>query len=171
MIYSLNRICPEIHDDCFIAPSADIIGSVIVSEKASVWFNATIRGDNDVINIGFGSNVQDNAVLHTDPGLPLTIGQNVTIGHSVVLHGCTIGNGSLIGIGSVVLNHASIGESSLVGARSLVTEGKSFPPRSLILGSPAKAVRELTDDEVEGLAMSANSYQEKSRLYRELSTD
>ncbi|MGY8796669.1 MAG: gamma carbonic anhydrase family protein, partial [Woeseiales bacterium] len=131
----------------YIAPGANIVGDVVLKDSASVWFNAVIRADNDRIEIGRQSNVQDGAVLHTDTGIPLIVGDGVTIGHRVMLHGCTIGANSLVGIGSTILNHAVIGENSIVGANSLITEGKSFPPGSLLMGSPAKFIRPLSEDE------------------------
>ena len=166
MIYSLDGIEPTLDGDGhYIAPNAAVIGNVHMKSNSSVWFSSTVRGDNDPIVIGERSNVQDGCTLHTDPGCPLTIGDDVTIGHMVMLHGCTIGNGSLIGIGSVVLNGAVIGESSIVGANSLVTENKTFPPRSLILGSPAKVVRELSDEEVAALSMSSSVYVENAARF------
>ena len=154
----------------YIAPGANIVGDVILKDRASVWFNAVIRADNDRIEIGRESNVQDGAVLHTDTGIPLIVGDGVTIGHRVMLHGCTIGANSLIGIGSTILNHAVIGENSIVGANSLITEGKSFPPGSLLMGSPAKFIRPLSEDEKSMIGAAGNSYVEKSRLYaRQLS--
>lgn len=167
-IYQLEERVPEIDQTAWIAPSADVIGSVRMSAESSVWFNAVARGDNDLISVGLRSNIQDNTVLHTDPGIPLTIGDDVTIGHSVMLHGCTIGNGCLIGIGSVVLNEANIGEFSIVGANTLITERKSFPARSLIVGSPGRVVRSLSDDEVKGLAAIAGIYVHKISRYKKL---
>ena len=154
-------------DDHFIADSADVIGSVRLGDAASVWFNAVVRGDNDWIEIGARSNVQDAAVLHTDPGLPLAIGSGVTIGHQVMLHGCSVGSNSLVGIGSTILNTASIAANSIVGAHSLVTEGKSFPAGVLILGAPAKAVRELSDDEIAAIGESADVYVRNAQRFRE----
>lgn len=168
MIYTLAQRTPEIHPTSYIAPSADIIGSVVVGECASVWFNAVLRGDNDTIHIGTRSNIQDGAVLHTDPEVPLTIGDNVTVGHSAMLHGCTIGDFCLVGIGSRVLNHAVIGESCIIGANTLITERKTFPARSLIIGSPGKAVRALCDDEVAKLREYAEIYVKKIARYQEL---
>ena len=167
-LYRLEDRRPLVHPTSFVAPSADVIGSVQMAAHASIWFNAVARGDNEAITIGECSNVQDNSVLHTDPGIPLTIGGHVTVGHSVMLHGCLIGNGSLIGIGSIVLNNAEIGESCLVGANTLITEGKKFPPRSLIVGSPGRVLRELDDREVRDLAAIATIYVEKIARYRQL---
>lgn len=168
-IYRLEQRIPEIHPTGYVAPSADVIGSVVMNAASSIWFNAVARGDNDIITIGNNSNIQDNTVLHTDPGIPLTIGDDVTVGHSVMLHGCNIGNGTLIGIGSIILNHAVIGESCLVGANSLVTENKTFPARSMIVGSPARVLRQLTDEEVAHIAAIAGIYVEKVSRYRQLS--
>ncbi len=166
-LYRLGDRVPEVHQSAYVAPGATVIGRVALKENSSVWPGAVLRGDNELITIGEGSNVQDGAVLHTDPGCPLTLDSNVTLGHQAMLHGCTIGEGSLIGIQAVVLNNAVIGSQSLVGAGAVVTEGKTFPPRSLILGAPARVVRELTDDEVEGLQASAKSYQDRAQEFRE----
>ncbi len=145
-------------DEYWIAPNAVVIGNVVLKKNASVWFGAVLRGDNEAITIGEGSNVQDNSVLHTDMGSPLTIGANVTVGHMVMMHGCTIGDGSLIGIGSVILNGARIGKNCLVGAGALITEGKEFPDGSMILGSPAKVVRELAPEQAARMGMGAMGY-------------
>tara|TARA_R110002049_G_scaffold63439_5_gene168627 strand:- start:384 stop:902 length:519 start_codon:yes stop_codon:yes gene_type:complete len=154
-------------DEHFIADNASIIGSVRLGARASVWFNCVLRGDNDWINIGECSNIQDGSVLHTDPGLPLTVGNNVTVGHKVMLHGCHIGDGSLIGIGSTILNRASVAANCVVGAHSLITEGKEFPAGSLIMGAPAKVVRALDADEIRALQMSADHYVANAARYRE----
>jgi carbonic anhydrase/acetyltransferase-like protein (isoleucine patch superfamily) len=138
---------------------------VVLEQDASVWFNAVLRADNDVITVGRGSNVQDGSVLHVDPGMPLNIGRDCTIGHMVMLHGCTIGDGTLVGIKAVVMNRASIGRNCLIGANALVTEGKEIPDRSLVLGSPGKVVRTLTDAEVQSLLNSAQHYVERARWY------
>ncbi|MDX1515912.1 MAG: gamma carbonic anhydrase family protein [Woeseiaceae bacterium] len=167
MIQALGERCPALDgSDHFIADSATIVGSVRLRHAASVWFHCVLRGDNDWIDIGERSNVQDGSVLHTDPGIELVVGSGVTIGHRVMLHGCTIGNNSLIGIGSTVLNHARIGENCVVGAHSLVTEGKSFADGSLILGAPARVVRALDDDEIAMIRRSANIYVENALRYR-----
>jgi carbonic anhydrase/acetyltransferase-like protein (isoleucine patch superfamily) len=166
-IYIFDRHMPQVAPDAYVADSATVLGRVTLGAKASVWFGAVVRGDNDDITIGAGSNVQDGAVLHVDPGYAMRIGERVSIGHQAMLHGCTIGDGTLIGIQSIVLNGAVIGPDSLVGAGSLVTEGKQFPARSLILGSPAKVVRELTEKDLLMLAGAANSYIERSARYRE----
>ena len=165
-IYQLGDKKPVIPASCYIAETATIIGDVTLGERVSVLFGAVIRGDNDPVTIGDDSNVQDNCVLHSDPGLPLTIGKGVTIGHQAMLHGCTIGDGALIGIQAVVMNGAVIGESSLVGAGAVVTEGKSFPERSLILGAPAKAVRTLTDADIANLERAASGYVERGAHFR-----
>jgi carbonic anhydrase/acetyltransferase-like protein (isoleucine patch superfamily) len=165
-IYQLNDRVPVIPASCYIAEGVTIIGSVILGERVSIWSGAVLRGDNEPIVIGDDSNIQELSVLHTDPGAPLTIGRNVTVGHQVMLHGCTIGDGSLIGIQSVVLNRSVIGKDCLVGAGSIVTEGKSFPDRSMILGSPAKVVRELSEENASRLAMSAESYVKRSQDYK-----
>jgi carbonic anhydrase/acetyltransferase-like protein (isoleucine patch superfamily) len=157
-LYQYGDRVPSVHGSVFVAPSASVIGSVVLSENVSVWFGATIRGDNDTITLGRSSNVQEGAVLHTDPGLALTGGENVTFGHQAMLHGCTVGDGSLIGIQAVILNGAVIGKGCLVGAGAIVTERKVFPDRSLILGAPARVVRELSDEDVANLLKSAATY-------------
>ena len=142
----------------WVAPGANLIGKVVIEEDASVWFGSVVRGDNEPIRIGARSNVQEGCVLHTDPGYPLTIGEDCTIGHMVMLHGCTIGRGSLIGIGSILLNGVKIGEECLVGANTLIPEGKEIPPRSMVLGSPGKIVRQLTSDDVARFGGAAGRY-------------
>jgi len=163
--YRFRGFAPQIPASAFVADTASVIGRVFLGEETSVWPGAVIRADSEPITIGDGSNVQDNAVLHVDPGVPMTIGRRVTIGHQVMLHGCTIGDGSLIGIQAIVLNHAVIGESSLVAAGAIVTERKTFPPRSLIMGAPAKVVRELTDEDVAMLQHGADTYIKRRALY------
>jgi len=165
-IYQLGEHAPEIDPSAYITDSANIIGKVKIEANASVWFDVTIRGDNEFITIGENSNVQEGTILHTDPGLPLTIGKNVTVGHQAMLHGCIIGDGSLIGIQAVVLNGAKIGKNCLVGAGALVTEGKEFPDNSLILGSPAKAVRTLTEEDIARLQRSAANYVQRGQLFK-----
>lgn len=152
--------------DYWVAETAVVIGSVLLKRDASVWFNAIVRGDNELITIGEGSNVQDGSVLHTDPGCPLVIGSNVTVGHKVMLHGCQIGDNSLIGINAVVLNRAKIGRNCLIGANALITEGKEIPDNSMVLGAPGKVVRQLTEEEIRGLALSARHYVENARRFR-----
>lgn len=159
MIYRLGDLSPElVGDGHFIAPNATVIGNVRLLPGASVWFNAVLRGDNEPIEIGTGSNIQDSCVLHTDPGYPLTVGAGVTVGHRVTLHGCAIGDNSLVGMGSTILNGATIGANCLVGAGSLVTADKSFADGSLILGAPARVARKLTAQEIAGITESARQY-------------
>jgi carbonic anhydrase/acetyltransferase-like protein (isoleucine patch superfamily) len=165
-IYELDGQAPTLADTAWIADSAQVIGQVTLEEDVSIWFGTIIRGDAERIRIGRGSNVQDASVLHADPGVPLTLGENVSIGHQVMLHGCTVGDGSLIGIGAVVLNNAKIGKHCLVGAGALVTEGKEFPDGSMILGSPAKVVRELTPEQIAGLQRIATHYVENAQRFR-----
>lgn len=165
-VYALDGVVPQVAASAWIADSAQVIGSVELAEDTSVWFGTVIRGDTETIRIGAGSNIQDGSVLHADHGKPLTVGQGVTVGHQVMLHGCTIGDGSLIGIGSVLLNRSVIGKNSLVGANTLIPEGKIFPERVLIVGSPGKVVRELTDEEVASLPGSAERYVENWQRYR-----
>ena len=167
MIYSLGDRTVEFKgEDYFVAENATVIGSVVLENNASVWFNAVVRGDNDIITIGENSNVQDGSVLHTDHGVPLTIGKNVTIGHKVMLHGCEIGEGSLIGINAVVLNGAKIGKNCLIGANSLIPEGKVIPDGSLVMGSPGKVVKTLGDSQKKGLEFSAMHYVENFKRYK-----
>lgn len=165
MIYQYDQYTPEIAQDVFIAPSADVIGRVVLGERASVWFNAVIRGDTDDIYIGAGSNVQDNAVLHTDPGIQVRVGENVTIGHCAMVHGCTIGDNSLIGINAVVLNGARIGRNCLIGANALVPEGMEIPDNSMALGTPAKVLRTLDERAIAGLSESAAGYRDKAAAF------
>ena len=165
-IYRLDDRAPRLHPGAWVADNATVIGDVELDEDASVWFGAVLRGDTERLRVGRGSNVQDGSVLHADPGSPVTIGECVTIGHLVMLHGCTIGDGSLVGIGSVILNGARIGRDCLVGARSLVTEGKSFPDGSLIMGSPAVVVRALTAEQIEGQRDGAANYVANARRFR-----
>jgi carbonic anhydrase/acetyltransferase-like protein (isoleucine patch superfamily) len=164
-IYQLGEDAPTIALDAYVAPSATLIGKVILHARASVWFGATLRGDNEPIVIGAHSNVQESAVMHTDMGFPLTVGEYVTIGHQAMLHGCTIGDGALVGIQAVVLNGAVVGRECLVGAGAIVTERKQFPDRSLILGAPAKVVRQLTDEEIVYLRLGADHYVQRGAQY------
>jgi len=170
-IYALGDsrpILPE-EGEYWIAPDAQVMGNVTLERNASVWFSVVLRGDNEMITIGENSNVQDGSVLHTDPGSPLTLGKNVTIGHKVMLHGCTIGDNSLIGIGSIILNNTKIGKNCLIGANTLIAEGKDIPDNSMVLGSPGKIVRTLSDDQAAGLMLSAAHYVENWQRYtREL---
>lgn len=166
MIFALDAEQPQLDgDQHFVAPNATLIGKVRLMPGASVWFAAVLRGDNEWITVGPHSNIQDGSILHTDPGCPLTIGENVTVGHRVMLHGCTIGDGSLIGIGSTVLNKARVGKNCMVGAHSLITEGKEFPDGVLILGSPARIARDLTAGEIALLKTSADVYVKNSLRY------
>ncbi len=154
-------------DNFFIAPNAAVIGNVTLERDASVWFGATLRGDNEPILIGQGSNVQDGSVLHTDPGFPIVFGKNVSIGHMVMIHGCSIGDGTLVGIGSIILNGAKIGKNCLIGAHTLITEGKEIPDGSVVMGSPGKIVREATERDLVIISGPAERYQERYRLYRD----
>jgi carbonic anhydrase/acetyltransferase-like protein (isoleucine patch superfamily) len=165
-LYKLGDVSPTVAMSAYIAPSASIIGNAVLADNSSVWFGATLRGDNEIISIGANSNVQDGAVLHTDPGVPLLVGAHVSIGHQAMLHGCTVGEGSLIGIQAVVLNAAVIGKGCLVGAGAVVTERKVFADGTLILGAPAKAVRELTAAERGNLLEIAANYAARAAYYR-----
>ena len=166
-VYELDGVAPRVAAGAWIADSAQVMGHVELGEDVSIWFGSVLRGDTEVIRIGRGSNIQDGSVLHADIGRPLEIGENVTVGHKVMLHGCSIGDGSLIGIGAIVLNGAKIGRGCIVGAGALVTEGKEFPDGSMIIGSPAKAVRELTPEQQQGLVWSAQHYIENARRFRD----
>jgi len=165
-IYTLGDRQPVLGQEAWVAPNATVIGDVRLGDHASIWWNAVARGDNDTISIGAGSNIQDGSVLHADDGVPLTIGANVTVGHLVMLHGCTVGEQSLIGIKSVILNKAQIGRHCIIGANSLIPEGKVIPERSLVMGSPGKVVRQLTDEEVARLLLAAQGYVDNARRYR-----
>jgi len=164
-LYELDGVAPQLAEGAWVADSAQVMGDVVIGENVSIWFGAVLRGDTEPLKIGRNSNVQDLSVLHADLGSPLTIGENVTIGHQVMLHGCTVGDNSLIGIQAVVLNNAKIGRNSIVGAGSVVTEGKEFPDNSLILGSPAKVVRTLDDAAAAKLRASAEHYVENGRRF------
>jgi carbonic anhydrase/acetyltransferase-like protein (isoleucine patch superfamily) len=166
MIYALDGITPELDADCWVAPDANVIGQVSLGAGVSVWFGATLRGDNEPIVVGAGTNLQENVVCHTDMGFPLRIGANVTIGHKAMLHGCTIGDGSLIGMGATVLNGAKIGKGCLIGAGALVTEGKEIPDGALVMGAPGKVVRMLDDTAKAALLASAAHYQANARRFR-----
>jgi carbonic anhydrase/acetyltransferase-like protein (isoleucine patch superfamily) len=165
-IFTLGDRKPVLGRDAWVAPNATVIGDVILGDQASIWWNAVVRGDNDTITIGAGSNIQDGSVLHADEGVPLTLGDRVTVGHLVMLHGCTIGEESLIGIKSVILNRAVIGRHCIIGANSLIPEGKVIPDRSLVMGSPGKVVRQLSDEEVAKLRLAAQGYVDNARRYR-----
>lgn len=166
-IFALGDHAPQLHDDTWVAPDANLIGKVVLEKGASVWFGSTIRADHEEIRVGEGSNVQENCVMHIDAGFPLTIGKNCTIGHKVMLHGCTIGDNTLIGMGAIVLNGARIGKNCLIGAGALVTEGKEIPDNSLVMGSPGKVVRQLDEAAAQKIAFSALHYQDNMRKFRD----
>jgi len=166
-LYALNGKTPDLHPDTWVAPDANVIGMVVMGEKSSVWFGVTIRADHEEIRIGAGSNVQEHCVMHVDAGYPLTIGTNCTIGHKVMLHGCTIGDNSLIGMGATVLNGAKIGRNCLIGAGALVTEGKEIPDGSVVMGAPGKVVRQLDDRTQKMLEAGAAHYHENMRIFRD----
>ncbi|MGM0410212.1 MAG: gamma carbonic anhydrase family protein [Bacillota bacterium] len=165
MIHAVNGIEPEIKENVFIAEGSKIIGDVFICSKASIWFNAIIRGDLGPIKIGKNTNIQENSTLHIDPDSPLIVGDNVTVGHNAVLHGCTINNNSLIGMGATILNNANIGENTIIGAGALVPEGKNIEEGSLAVGVPAKVVRKLTEEEIKSIKESADHYYQLSQKY------
>lgn len=165
-VYQLDDLTPTIDNSAWVADNAQVMGQVAMGPHSSVWFSSVVRADTAKITIGEGTNIQDGSVLHVDNNMPLTIGNHVTVGHMVQLHGCTIGDESLIGIGAIVLNGAKIGKNCLVGAGSLVTEGKEFPDGSMIMGTPAKVVRELTPEQIEGLRRSAQHYMQNAARYK-----
>ena len=167
MIYALDGIAPKLHPDTWVAPDANLIGRIVLELGASVWFGATLRGDNEEIRVGENSNIQENSVLHTDMGYPLTIGASCTIGHKAMLHGCTIGEGSLIGMGATVLNGAKIGKGCLIGAGALITEGKEIPDGSLVMGAPGKVVRVLDAEAQAKLLKSAAGYRANMKRFRD----
>ena len=166
MIYDLEKNVPEISADSWVAPNAIIIGKVKLEKNSSIWFNAVLRGDIEKIVIGENSNIQDGSVLHTDPGCPLTVGKGVTVGHTVMLHGCEISDDTLIGIGSTILNKAKIGKNCIIGANTLITENKVIPDSSLVLGSPGKVIRKVTDDEIKVIRENAKHYVKNSKRYK-----
>jgi carbonic anhydrase/acetyltransferase-like protein (isoleucine patch superfamily) len=166
MIYALGDRIPDVHASCFVAESAQVIGSVVLEEDASIWFGAVLRGDNDPLVIGRESNIQDGTVVHTDEGVPVRLGRGVTVGHQCMLHGCEIGDYTLIGIGAVVLNRAKIGKHCLIGAGTLITEDKVIPDRSLVLGSPGRIIRTLSDEQALILEASAAHYVENARRFK-----
>ena len=166
-LYMLDGHSPKIARDTWVAPDANLIGRVVLEEAASVWFGCTLRGDNEEIVIGAGTNVQENTVMHTDMGYPLVIGAGCTIGHKAMLHGCTLGENTLIGMGATVLNGATIGKNCLIGAGALITEGKEIPDGSLVMGAPGKVMRELDDTAIQGLRASALHYQQNMRRFRD----
>lgn len=165
-VFSFGAHTPELHETAYVAEGASVIGKVVLKKNSSIWFGATLRGDNEPIVIGENSNVQESAVLHTDMGSPLTLGANVTVGHQAMLHGCTVGDGSLIGIQAVVLNNAVIGKDCLIGACALVTSGTVIPDRSMVVGSPAKVIRSLTDDEIARMQKGTESYVSRAAAFR-----
>ena len=165
MIYDVNGHTPKMDPDSWVASNAVIIGRVELKKNSNIWFNATLRGDVENIHIGEGSNIKDGSVLHTDPGYPLKVGKNVTVGHMVMLHGCTIGDNSLIGIGAVILNNAKIGKNCIIGAKALITENKEIPDNSLVICSPCKVVREVTEEEKKAVAENTRHYQENWKKY------
>lgn len=166
-LYALGTTRPELRGTAWVAETASVIGNVLIEDGASVWFNAVIRGDNELIALGRASNVQDGAVLHTDPGFPLTLAAEVLVGHQSMLHGCTIGEGTLVGIQAVVMNGAIIGRECLIGAGALIPEGKVIPDRSLVLGSPGKIIRQLSDEEAAAIRRGCAQYARRARRYRE----
>jgi len=165
MFYDLENKKVKNSNNNWVAPNATVIGDVTLEKNTSIWFNATLRGDIENIQIGEGSNVQDGSVLHTDPGYPLKIGKNVTVGHLVMLHGCTIGDNSLIGIGAVILNNVKIGKNCIIGAKSLITENKEIPDNSLVVGSPGRIIRKVTDEEAKAVMKNAMRYQDNWKKY------
>ncbi|OUD10846.1 gamma carbonic anhydrase family protein [Marivivens niveibacter] len=167
MIYELDGIAPEIADDAWVAPDANVIGKITLGPRSSVWFGVTLRGDNERITIGEGSNVQELTALHTDMGFPLTVGKNCTIGHKAMLHGCTIGDNTLVGMGAQVMNGAKVGKNCLIGAGALITEGKEIPDGSLVMGAPGKVVRQLDDAAIAKLENSALNYQANAARFRD----
>ncbi|ACB95717.1 gamma carbonic anhydrase family protein [Beijerinckia indica] len=166
MLYRLDDHQPRIDATCFIAPNATLIGQVHVDAEASIWFGTVLRGDTEALHIGRGSNVQDNSVLHADPGFPLILEEDVTIGHLAIVHGCFVGAGSLIGMGATVMNGAKIGAQCLIGAGSLITEGKEIPPRSIVRGAPGKVVGEVSEQHLANIARTAKTYRERAQRYR-----
>jgi carbonic anhydrase/acetyltransferase-like protein (isoleucine patch superfamily) len=165
-VYKLGTKIPRIPSSAYVAAEATVIGEVVLGEGANVWPGAVLRGDNEPIVIGANTNIQEGAVLHADPGTPLTVGANVSIGHQAMLHGCTVGDGSLVGIQAVVMNNAVIGKDSLVGAGAIVAEGKTFPDRALILGAPARMLRELTDEDIAAMHANAADYVKRQAMYK-----
>ncbi len=166
-IYSLDGVRPDIADNAYVAPSAQIIGNVKMADHSSVWFGAVIRGDNDLIEIGARTNIQDNSVLHTDPGIPLIIGDGVIVGHRVMLHGCKIGENTLIGIGATILNGAEIGKNCIIGAHSLITEGKVIPDGSMVVGSPGRIIKSLTEQHFQMLRINSEVYVANAKRFNQ----
>ncbi len=166
MIYDLEKNVPEIHPEAWVASNTTIIGKVKLKKNSSIWFNAVLRGDIELITIGENSNIQDGSVLHTDPGYPLTVGKGVTVGHMVMLHGCQISDDTLIGIGSIILNNAKIGKNCIVGANTLITENKIIPDNSLVVGSPGRVLRKVTDEEIKAILENGKHYVDISKKYK-----
>ena len=165
MIYDFEKNVPEVHPEAWVAANATLIGKIKLEKNSSIWFNAVLRGDIELITIGENSNIQDGSVLHTDPGFKLNVGKGVTVGHMVMLHGCQIGDDTLIGIGSVILNNAKIGKNCLIGAKALITENKEIPDNSLVIGSPGKVVREITEEEKKAIIENTKHYQDNWKKY------
>ena len=166
MIYDFEKNVPEVHSEAWVASNATIIGKVKLEKNSSIWFNAVLRGDIELITIGENSNIQDGSVLHTDPGYPLTLGKGVTVGHLVMLHGCQISDNSLIGIGSIILNNAKIGKNCIIGANTLITENKTIPDNSLVVGSPGRVLRKVTDEEIKSIIENGQHYVQNSKKYK-----
>ena len=168
-LFALDGIAPTLPEngDCYVAPGAMVIGRVTLAEEVGIWFNAVLRGDNEPITIGRGSNIQDGCVCHTDPGFPLTVGAEVTVGHNAILHGCTIGDGTLVGMGSVILNGARVGHGCLIGANALITEGKEIPDNSMVVGQPGKVLRQIDERVAAELRRAAEVYRKRQRRYRD----
>ena len=166
MIYDFKKNVPEVHPNAWIASNATIIGKVKLEKNSSIWFNAVLRGDIELITIGENSNIQDGSVLHTDPGYKLNVGKGVTVGHMVMLHGCQIGDDTLIGIGSIILNNAKIGKNCIIGANSLITENKIIPDNSLVVGSPGIVLRKVTEEEIKAIHENAKNYVDGSKMYK-----
>lgn len=165
-VYELDGVVPKLADDVYVAPNAQVMGNIEMGPASSVWFGAVLRGDNDLIKIGARSNIQDNSVLHTDPGMPLTLGEGVIVGHQVMLHGCTIGDNTLIGIGATVLNGAKIGKNCLIGAHALITEGKEIPDGSMVVGAPGKIIRTLNEQQISMLKLNAEVYVTNAKRFK-----
>ena len=166
MIYDFEKNIPEVHPDAWVAPNATLIGKVKLEKNSSIWFNAVLRGDIELISIGENSNIQDGSVLHTDPGYKLNVGNGVTVGHMVMLHGCQIANNTLIGIGSIILNNSKIGKNCIIGANTLITENKVIPDNSLVVGSPGRVLRKVTEDEIKAIHENAKHYVDGSKKYK-----
>ena len=166
MIYDFEKNVPEVHADAWVASNATLIGKVKLEKNSSIWFNAVLRGDIELISIGENSNIQDGSVLHTDPGYKLNVGKGVTVGHMVMLHGCQISDDTLIGIGSIILNNAKIGKNCIIGANSLITENKIIPDNSLVVGSPARVLRKVTEEEIKAIHENAKHYVDGSKKYK-----